>query len=207
MKANLLAVLTLLVSITSLNVTAAPYQPYYPGSYPGYAPYQSRTSEPAAILKAGISKLTKFIKSGAAKDNAKAMQFIQSEIAPYFDFEYMTRWSAGPAWRRMSPEQRATMQQQLTASFLTTLAQKLGTYTDQPIRYFTPRGQSRDDISVRAWIMQPTGIPTKMEFRFYKGKDGWKIFDVKAEGNSAVVYYRKQFREMLYNTNRPRRYN
>jgi phospholipid transport system substrate-binding protein len=207
MKANLLAVLTLLVSITSLNVTAAPYQPYYPGSYPGYAPYQSRTSEPAAILKAGISKLTKFIKSGAAKDNAKAMQFIQSEIAPYFDFEYMTRWSAGPAWRRMSPEQRATMQQQLTASFLSTLAQKLGTYTDQPIRYFTPRGQSRDDISVRAWIMQPTGIPTKMEFRFYKGKDGWKIFDVKAEGNSAVVYYRKQFREMLYNTNRPRRYN
>ena len=55
--------------------------------------------------------------------------------------------------------------------------------------------------------MQPTGIPTKLEFRFYKSTDGWKIFDVKAEGNSAVVYYRKQFREMLYNTNRPRSYN
>jgi ABC-type transporter MlaC component len=207
MKANLLAVFTLLVSVTSLNVTAAPYQPYYPGSYPGYAPYQTRTSEPAAILKAGISKLTRFIKSGAAKDNARAMQFIQSEIAPYFDFEYMTRWSAGPAWRRMSAEQRATMQQQLTTSFLNTLSQKLNTYSDQSIRYFTPRGQNRDDVSVRAWIMQPTGIPTKLEFRFYKSKDGWKIFDVKADGNSAVVYYRKQFREMLYNTNHPRRYN
>jgi len=207
MKANLLAVFTLLVSITSLNVTAAPYQPYYPGSYPRYAPYQTRTSEPAAILKAGITKLTKFIKSGAAKDNARAMQFIQTQIAPYFDFEYMTRWSAGPAWRRMSAEQRATMQQQLTISFLNTLAQKLNTYSDQPIRYFTPRGQSRDDVSVRAWIMQPTGIPTKLEFRFYKSKDGWKIFDVKAEGNSAVVYYRKQFRDMLYSTNRPRSYN
>lgn len=207
MKANLLAVFTLFVSITSLNATAAPYQPYYPGYHPGYSPYQSRTSEPAAILKAGINKLTRFIKSGAAKDSAKAMQFIQTQIAPYFDFEYMTRWAAGPAWRRMSPEQRATMQQQLTTSFLNTLAQKLNTYSDQPIRYFTPRGQSRDDVSVRAWIMQPTGIPTKLEFRFYKGKDGWKIFDVKAAGNSAVVYYRKQFREMLYNTSRPRRYN
>jgi len=207
MKANLLAVFTLLVSIISLNVNAAPYQPYYPGAYPRYAPYQARTSEPAAILKAGINKLTKFIRSGAAKDNARAMQFIQTEIAPYFDFEYMTRWSAGPAWRHMSAEQRANMQQQLTTSFLNTLAQKLSTYSDQPIRYFTPRGQSRDDVSVRAWIMQPTGIPTKLEFRFYKGKDGWKIFDVKAEGNSAVVYYRKQFREMLYHTSRPRRYD
>jgi phospholipid transport system substrate-binding protein len=207
MKANLLAVFILLASFTALNTSAAPYQPYYPGSYPGYAPYQTRTSEPAAILKAGISKLTKFINSGAAKDNARAMQFIQTEIAPYFDFEYMTRWAAGPAWPRMSPEQRATMQQQLTTSFLNTLAQKLNTYSDQPIRYFTPRGQSADDVSVRAWIMQPTGIPTKLEFRFYKSKDGWKIFDVKAAGNSAVVYYRKQFRDMLYNTDQPRRYN
>ncbi|HYQ72448.1 MAG TPA: ABC transporter substrate-binding protein [Gammaproteobacteria bacterium] len=207
MKATLLAVFTLLVSITSHNLNAAPYQPYYPGSYPGYTPYQSRTSEPAAILKRGIGKLTRFIKSGAAKDNAQAMQFIQTEIAPYFDFEYMTRWAAGPAWRRMSPEQRATMQQQLTSSFLNILTQKLSTYSNQPIRYFTPRGQGRDDVSVSAWIMQPTGIPTKLEFRFYKSKSGWKIFDVKAAGNSAVVYYRKQFRDMLYKTSRPRNYN
>ena len=207
MKANLVAVFTLLVSLTSANLYAAPYQPYYPGNYPGYAPYRATTSEPAAILKSGIAKLTTFIKSGAAKDNAQAMKFIQTQIAPYFDFEYMTRWAAGPAWRRMSPEQRATMQQQLTTSFLNTLAQKLNTYSDQPIRYFTPRGQGRDDVSVRAWIMQPTGIPTKLEFRFYKSKDGWKIFDVKAAGNSAVVYYRKQFRDMLYSTSRPRNYN
>ena len=208
MKANLVAVFTLLVSLVSANLHAAPYQPYYPGNYPGgYAPYQARTSEPAAILKRGITKLTKFIKSGAAKDNAQAMKFIQTQIAPYFDFEYMTRWAAGPAWRRMSPEQRATMQQQLTSSFLKTLAQKLNTYSEQPIRYFTPRGQGRDDVSVRAWIMQPTGIPTKLEFRFYRSKDGWKIFDVKAAGNSAVVYYRKQFRDMLYSTSRPRNYN
>ena len=53
--------------------------------------------------------------------------------------------------------------------------------------------------------MQPHGIPTKLDFRFYKSKDGWKIFDVKAAGNSAVVYYRKMFREM-YRPSRPARY-
>jgi phospholipid transport system substrate-binding protein len=133
------------------------------------------------------------------------MIFLETEVAPYFDFEYMTRWAAGPAWRTMSPEQRDSMQSQLTTAFMTTLVQKLTSYTNQPIRYFTPRGQGSNDVSVSAWIMQPNGIPTKLDFRFYKSKNGWKIFDVKAAGNSAVVYYRKMFRQM-YRQNTPQRY-
>ena len=203
MKANLLAVLFVLVSAISHTTLAATYPPYQ-GSYPGRAP-QLDTSAPAAIVKSGITKLTTFIQSGGALNRAQARTFLEAEVAPYFDFAYMTRWAAGPAWRNMSPKQRASMQSQLTKAFMTTLVQKLTTYTNQPIRYFTPRGQSGNDVSVSAWIMQPQGIPTKLDFRFYKGKDGWKIFDVKAAGNSAVVYYRKMFRQM-YRQSRPSRY-
>jgi len=203
MKANLLAVLLVLVSTISHTTLAAAYPPYQ-GSYPGRAP-QLDTSAPAAIVKSGITKLTSFIQSGGALDRAQARTFLEAEVAPYFDFAYMTRWAAGPAWRNMSPKQRASMQSQLTKAFMTTLVQKLTTYTNQPIRYFTPRGQGSNDVSVSAWIMQPNGIPTKLDFRFYKGKDGWKIFDVKAAGNSAVVYYRKMFRQM-YRQNSPPRY-
>ena len=202
MKANLLAVLLVLVSAIS-HTTLAAYPPYQ-GSYPGRAP-QLDTSAPAAIVKSGITKLTTFIQSGGALNRAQARTFLEAEVAPYFDFAYMTRWAAGPAWRNMSPKQRASMQSQLTKAFMTTLVQKLTTYTNQPIRYFTPRGQGSNDVSVSAWIMQPNGIPTKLDFRFYKGKNGWKIFDVKAAGNSAVVYYRKMFRQM-YRQNSPSRY-
>ena len=158
------------------------------------------------LLRQGIGKLTGFIKSGKAVNEAQARAFLKTEVVPYFDFAYMTRWSAGPAWRRMGPEQRARMQEQLTESFLTTLVQRLTSYTNQPIRYFTPRGQSRNDVRVSAWIMQPNGRPTKLEFRFYRGKTGWKIFDVKAGGNSAVVYFRRQFRESLRYTRPTSRY-
>jgi phospholipid transport system substrate-binding protein len=123
---------------------------------------------------------------------------MKTEIEPYFDFEYMTRWAAGSAWRHMSPQQRAIMQEQLKDSFMDTLAEKLVTYTNQPIRYITPRGQDSNDVRVNVWIMQPNGIPTRLEFRFYRTHGEWKIFDVKAEGNSAVVYYRKQFRHLMY---------
>jgi len=194
MKTHLLAVVLILLTSVFTTAYAVP---------PGVA---AQTEAPSVLLRQGIERLTGFIKSGQAVNEAQARTFLKTEIVPYFDFAYMTRWSAGPAWRRMGPEQRARMQEQLTESFLTTLVQRLTSYTNQPIRYFTPRGQSRNDVRVSAWIMQPNGRPTKLEFRFYRGKTGWKIFDVKAGGNSAVVYFRRQFRESLRYTRPTGRY-
>jgi len=185
MKTHLLAAVIILLTGAFTTVNAAPY-----GSV-------ARANTPPALLKEGIGKLTTFIKSGKAASREQAMDYLKHEISPYFDFTYMTRWAAGPAWRRMDPGQRARMQAQLTQSFLITLAQKLTSYSNQPIRYFTPRGRSGEEVTVSAWIMQPSGYPTKLDFRFYPGKSGWKIFDVKANGTSAVVYYRKQFRDNL----------
>ena len=199
MKANFLAVFLLFSFALPHTATATPY---FPNNYQNTAVDASR---PGIIVRTGIEKLTRFIRSGQAQDRVQAMAFLETEVAPYFDFEYMTRWAAGPAWRSMSPEQRARMQSKLTNAFMTTLVQKLTSYTNQPIRYFTPRGQGSNDVSVSAWIMQTNGIPTKLDFRFYRSEDGWKIFDVKAAGNSAVVYYRNMFRKM-HRQNPPSRY-
>ena len=190
MKANFLAVFLLFSFALPHAVTATPY---FPNTYQSTV---ADVSEPGTIVRTGVEKLTRFIRSGQGQDKVKARAFLEAEVEPYFDFEYMTRWAAGPAWRNMSPGQRARMQSQLTNAFMTTLVQKLTSYSNQPIRYFTPRGQGSNDIRVSAWIMQPNGIPTKLDFRFYRSEDGWKIFDVKAAGNSAVVYYRKMFRKM-----------
>jgi phospholipid transport system substrate-binding protein len=119
-------------------------------------------------------------------------------IAPYFDFAYMTQWAAGPAWRNMNAAQRGKMEGELAKSFLTILATNLSSYKNQQIRFFTPRGQGRSEKTVSAWIMEQGSYPTKLDFRFYRNKQGnWKIFDVKVAGNSAVSYYRNMFRQKL----------
>jgi ABC-type transporter MlaC component len=197
MKANIYAVLLILLTSASMTVAATPYPPLYQGGYYG-APSHAKAGSPAAILEEGVNKLTHYIRSNSPQEQAKAIHYLKSEIAPYFDFAYMTQWAAGPAWRRMNPEQRAKMQAELTRSFLSILASSLSTYSNQPIRFFTPRGQSRGEITVSAWIMQPSGQPIKLDFRFYKNpRGGWKIFDVKAAGTSAVTYYRNQFKQKL----------
>jgi phospholipid transport system substrate-binding protein len=206
MKIHRLAFLLLVVFSATQTVMAAPYPPAQQAPWQAPATARVDSNNPGTIIRAGVTKLTNFIKSGRAQNREQALAFMATEIEPYFDFGYMTRWAAGPAWRNMSPQQRAGMEQQLKESFMDTLAQKLVTYTDQPIRYFTPRGQGSNDVRVSAWIMQPNGIPTRLEFRFYRHRDGWKIFDVKAEGNSAVVYYRKQFQHLLQPEQRSRYY-
>jgi phospholipid transport system substrate-binding protein len=199
MNITRLVIPALLFLATTQTTLAAPYPPGYTAPWRGIPNADKIDSaSPAAIVRAGVTKLTDFIKSGGAEDRNEALAFMKTEIEPYFDFEYMTRWAAGSAWRHMSPQQRAIMQEQLKDSFMDTLAEKLVTYTNQPIRYITPRGQDSNDVRVNVWIMQPNGIPTRLEFRFYRTHGEWKIFDVKAEGNSAVVYYRKQFRHLMY---------
>jgi len=206
MKTGTLTLLILLLGITSTGAAANPYGPYYQDRHQGMMP-PAQASGPAVVLEAGVNKLTAFIRSGDGRDRVKAMAFLKQEIAPYFDFAYMTQWAAGPNWRRMNAQQRAAMQQQLAQSFLTTLSQKLTTYNNQKIRFFTQRGQRGNDVTVSAWIMQPNGHPLKLDFRFYDGKQGWKIFDVKAAGNSAVIYYRNYFNRMLPQPGQARYYN
>jgi phospholipid transport system substrate-binding protein len=197
MKANISAVFIILLTSASMTVAATPYSPYYQGGHQGMQP-PAQPGSAAAILEEGVRKLTTYIRSKNPQDRARAIQYLKSEIAPYFDFTYMTQWAAGPAWRNMDAAQRSKMEGELAKSFLTILATNLSSYNNQQIRFFTPRGQRQGEKTVSAWIMEQDSYPTKLDFRFYRNKQGsWKIFDVKVAGNSAVSYYRNMFRQQL----------
>ena len=136
-----------------MTVAATPYTPHYKGMPP-----QAQFATPATVLEEGVKKLTTWIRSSNPQDRAMAMRFVKSEIAPYFDFAYMTQWAAGPAWRNMNAAQRSKMQGELAKSFLTILASNLSSYDNQQIRFITPRGQKGGEVTVSAWIMEQGGF-------------------------------------------------
>ena len=197
MKTHICAVFVILLTSASMTVAATPYSPYHQGGHQGMrAPAAS--GSPATILEEGVKKLTTYIRSKNPQDRARAVQYLKAEIAPYFDFAYMTQWAAGPAWRNMNAAQRGKMEGELAKSFLAILATNLSSYNNQKIRFFTPRGQRQGEKTVSAWILEQDGHITKLDFRFYRNKQGsWKVFDVKVAGNSAVSYYRNMFRQKL----------
>jgi phospholipid transport system substrate-binding protein len=171
---------------------------------PGYGPVyrsaavaQQQEAGPGLVLREGMTKLLKFMRQSDQPPPQKIAAFLEAEIAPYFDFEYMADWAAGPMKRYLTEQQKAELGQQVKELLLGTLAKRLASYRNQDVRFYRPRSSGRNEVKVRIGILQAGGYPANIDFRFYRSESGWKVFDVAANGNSALAYYRRHFMNQM----------
>jgi phospholipid transport system substrate-binding protein len=164
---------------------------------PGYAP---ALKTPDQVVRSGVDRLTGFL-MGAQNPSPEAIRgFLDREIAPHFDFTYMARWAAGPMYRRLSPAEHARMTEVLKHLFLSALAKNLGTFSRPLPRVDVYPARATADGSqatVPTRVVGRDGMFARLNFRFYWNEQGWRIFDVSANGASAVAYYRTYFAEMF----------
>lgn len=144
-------------------------------------------------LKEGMEKLLEFMSQKEVPNKLQLAAFLDKEIAPYFDFHYMAKWVAGPAYARLSPERRKALASKLEADFLGGLSTQLASYKGQQVRILRPRMGPRGAVNVNVGILRPGSYPSKLQFRMYKAEGGWKVYDVVAAGRSVASYYRTQF--------------
>ena len=147
----------------------------------------------AEVLKEGMDKLLGFLRQTEQPNNLQVAAFLNREIAPYFDFDYMAQWVAGPAYAGMTPEEKKALAARLEADFLATLARNLAGYDGQQVRMMPPRRGPRGAVSVNVAVLQAGSYPSRLEFRMAGSEHGWKVYDVLANGQSAAAYYRLQF--------------
>ena len=173
------------------------------GSTPAQLPAPLDAQQPLSadqIVRRGVDRLIGFLVGSPDPTPENILTFVDSQIAPYFDFAYMAGWVAGPSARRLDEEQRTRLTQKLRALFLTALAQNLGSFR-RPLPevrvYSTRRGGSATEALVPVRVFAPTGQVMRLDFRFYWSGQGWKIFDVAANGASAVAFYRRYFSEEI----------
>jgi phospholipid transport system substrate-binding protein len=207
MKRLLLAALAL-VAASAVQAQGNPYFYPAPGMYPpAQRPPVQRpplpdfaTTAPDQILRSGIDRLQGFLVRGGAANVEEAQAFLDQEIGPYFDFDYMARWAGGPVYAQMDDAQRTVFATKLKNLFFSALARNLGAYAEPApdIEIFPTRarGYGREvTVNARVTPKAQGAYPVKLEFRFYPSRAGWKVFDVTANGTSAVAYYRSFFRE------------
>ncbi len=187
--------LTVVAAVLAVGMSAVSAMPY---SLPRHQTAQPQQQVgPKQVLREGVGKLITFMGQPDRPDAVRIQAFLDAEIAPYFDFDYMTQWVAGRQYRTMNAAQRGQMKNQLEATFLGALAKRLGGYSNQKIQVLRARRGRGNEVTVGVGILQPGGYPAKMDFRFYRSNEGWKVFDVAANGSSALVYYRQQFKRSL----------
>ena len=198
---SILSALLILAALSPLQ--AAPHYGYAPS--PMHAPSMEQAG-PGPVLREGMGKLLKFMRQSDRPNQQAIAAFLQSEIAPYFDFAYMSEWVAGPMNRRMNDQQRRELARSVKQMLLSTLAKRLTSYENQDVRFYPPRRAGENEVKVRVAILQAGGYPANLDFRFYRSAKGWKVFDVAANGSSALSYYRQHFsRKMSARQAMPRR--
>lgn len=153
-------------------------------------------ASPEAILQKGVAALTEQFQRSS--DPKEILAFLDKEIAGNFDFTYMGRLAAGYYWNSLDENQRTTFEQQFRQMFFQSLARQISNLGNPRIEFYPARpGSQPNEITVSARVMQPQGIPILMDFRFYRGEQGWKVFDVMADGSSAVLYYRHFYNDLV----------
>lgn len=185
-------VVLLSVALSLFAATAATASPSVPG-WPYAAPQRPALADAGAMVRKGMEQLLDFLQQQPRPSALKLAAFLDRKVTPYFDFEYMARSAVGPAYRRMNAEQRTGVVQKIEQDFLETLSKRLAGFEDQKVRYFPARRGRGQRTSVTVGIGNPGRYPARLDFRMYHGKDGWKVYDVAANGNSAVNYYRQKF--------------
>ena len=186
----------LLLAAATLGHTVTHAQTYPVGSPDQYAPRQgSQIQGPRQMLKERMKMLRDFLVEGGGDEKANLYTFLQDEIAPFFDFERMAAWVARPYYRDMDEREQTRLREQLQEMLLRALAAELGTYK-QPlprVDFYRPRPVRPAMVDIGARVRPVYGYPTRLTFRLYRSKDGWKIINVSRDGNSAIYHLRREF--------------
>jgi phospholipid transport system substrate-binding protein len=186
--------------ISSGAVKAQPEETSSAATNPATASAEPETpvANPAVALRAGIDKLLTFLNRETAPDESEFAAFLDAEIAPFFDFDYMAKTAGGRMFARLSAEEQAAATASIKASFLGKMAERLTGYTGQEVRFLPPRaGDGGRTAQVSAAILNPGSYPARLDFRLYHADDSWRVYDVAANGQSAIVHYRREMMRQL----------
>jgi phospholipid transport system substrate-binding protein len=152
---------------------------------------------PDALVQSVSTEVLDSIKADAALRNGdfdKLQTLIDEKVAPYVDFERMTRLSVGPGWRSATPEQRQALIREFRTYVLRTYSGALSHVTDHQVKMRPYRAEpGATDVLVRTQVAPSAGDPIQLDYRLGKTDSGWKIYDVTILGVSMVETFRNSF--------------
>ncbi len=172
---------------------------FLPSAASAYAPPSTNPNDPTYIIHTALEKIIAFSSNSDKVNPVQLRGFIENEIIPHFDFDNMSHWITGRYAHNMSKQDKADFQRSLRETFLSSLAKNLGSFDakNTRIRFYPARYRGPAEAFVSTSVYRPDAPPVRLDFRMKREGNDWKIIDVKANGSSAVLYYRRHFMSQL----------
>lgn len=131
-------------------------------------------------------------------DVGRITQLVDQKVMPHVNFQRMTAFAVGPAWRQATPEQKQKLQAEYKALLLRTYSGALTQVRDHTVQMRPSRFAPTDtDVTVRTAITSSAGEPIQLDYRLEKAGDTWRIYDVNVVGVWLGQQYRNSFAQEI----------
>lgn len=156
---------------------------------------QERTAE--ALVKDVTEEVLSILREDkeVQSNRARAIELIETRIAPHFDFDRMTALAVGRAWQKIEPPKREALATEFRSLLVRTYSNALAAYKDQTVSFKPTRPTGKpDEAVVHSQVDQPGAASVPIDYRLHRrdGKD-WKVYDVIVNNVSLVTTYRGSF--------------
>lgn len=144
---------------------------------------------------AQIIDLLKSNRDAYAEDHEKLYAMVHEYIVPVFDFKVITKLVLARHYKNASAEQRVQFAEGFRDLLIRTYATALLKYQGEELVFhpFSAKPEDRRVIVKTEFKRRDGGPNVPVNFRFFKGKNGWKAYDVAIEGVSMVTNYRSVY--------------
>jgi len=162
---------------------------------------EDKSGDPQALVRDTSERMLAVLRAQREqleKHPERIYDLVNEIVIPHFDFSRISRWVLGKYWRQATPEQRRRFENEFRTLLVRTYATSLLEFIDDQFRYPPVRmkpGAKR--VTVRTDVIRRGGQPVRIEYRLFRGRDGWKAYDVLVEGVSLVANYRSSFAEEI----------
>lgn len=158
-------------------------------------------SDPAKIIQdttsAVIARVSKE-KTALQAAPAKMYELVAAMIFPHFDFNIMSQWVLGTAWKTADEATRAAFVGEFRKLLVRTYATALLEYSDQKIEYPAAEPSRNPKTAVvKQNIVQAVGKVLPVVYRLHQDSGEWQVFDVEVDGISLVKTLKSSFSQIL----------
>jgi phospholipid transport system substrate-binding protein len=152
-------------------------------------------SDAGKVVRQTVDSCLDALSNKELSDDAK-YDHIVTCIRPVFDFALMGKLALGKKqWPRLNEGQRKEYTGLFVQQLLNSYAHKIMLFSGETIEYKEPL-QVKSKVHVGASVVSADGR-TKILYKLYKSRAGWKIYDVEIKGVSIVSSYRAQYAEIM----------
>ena len=167
-----------------------------PPAEQGTALEQEEVISPQKTVERLHEALLRAMRQGEQLGYEGRYELLEPVVRNAFDFKVIARFSVGPFWEKLSEEQRKRLQEKLLQYAVASYAAEFKSYGGERFEIVESQPFRRRFRAVRALLKSPDET---VEFLYLLRKvgDGWKIFDVRADGVSDLALKRAQFTQLL----------